>query len=179
MSKPILVLSREMKSYLTNSKVVCSPELKVTKAGLPPASSSVLAWTWPGEFANLKEHTRHGGTEHSEEITLKTGSGEKGRPFFKMHSARRQKGRFERRSGEWHLRDTLCEVVHRGYSGTSVQTHTHTHTHRRTHTGREAALWNRCWASPAARIHNPHTALPSRVPLLFKSPFHCSSLIHL
>lgn len=74
-SKPIQVLSLEMKGYLTNSKVVCSPELKMTKVCLLSTSSSI--WSEPGsEKSFLKEHThtRHDWIEHSEEITLKTGA---------------------------------------------------------------------------------------------------------
>lgn len=41
MSKPIQVLSWEMKGYLTNSKVVYSPELKMTKVGPLSTSSSI------------------------------------------------------------------------------------------------------------------------------------------
>lgn len=62
-----------MKGYLTNSKVVCSPELKMTKVG--PLSTSSSIWTELGsEKSFLKEHTQHGRIEHSVEITLKTGS---------------------------------------------------------------------------------------------------------
>ena len=84
MSKPIQVLSWEMKGYLTNSKVACSPELKMTKAGLLSTSS---IWSELGsEKSFLREHTRHGGMEHSVEITLKTGGEIKS--VLKMHSAR-------------------------------------------------------------------------------------------
>lgn len=61
-----------MKGYLTNSKVACSPELKMTKVGPLSTSSSILS-ELGSEKSFLKEHTRHGGIEHSEEITLKTG----------------------------------------------------------------------------------------------------------
>lgn len=74
-SKPIQVLSLEMKGYLTNSKVVCSPELKMTKVCLLSTLSSI--WSEPGsEKSFLKEHTRapHDGIEHRKEITLKTGA---------------------------------------------------------------------------------------------------------
>lgn len=168
MPKPIQVLSWEMKGYLT--KVVCSPELKMTKVGLLSTSCSI--WSELGsEKSLLKEHThvaRRDWTFWGNNI--EGGRWNKVRLFFKMHSARRGKRQvWEGKQHEWHLkRHAACRGA-LWYSG--IQTHTNTH--------REAGLWNRCWASPAARIHNPHTALPSRALLLFKSPFHCSSLIHL
>lgn len=62
-----------MKGYLTNSKVVCSPELKMTKVS--PLSTLISIWSELGlEKSFLKEHTWHGRIEHSEEITLRTGS---------------------------------------------------------------------------------------------------------
>lgn len=82
----IQVLSGEMKGYLTNSKVVFSPELKMAKVS--PLSTSSSIWSELGsEKWFVKEHTWHGGIERSEEITWEHGRRNKVRLFFKMQSA--------------------------------------------------------------------------------------------
>lgn len=57
----------------------------MTKVG--PLSTWSSIWSELGsEKSLLKEHTRHGGIEHSEEITLKTGRRNEVRLVFKMHA---------------------------------------------------------------------------------------------
>lgn len=78
-----------MKGYLTNSKVVCSPESKMTKVGL--LSTCSICSELGSEKSFLKEHTRHGGIEHSEETTSRTGSEIKSDFSLKMHIAKAAK----------------------------------------------------------------------------------------
>lgn len=137
MPKPIQVLSWEMKGYLT--KVVCSPELKMTKVGLLSTSCSI--WSELGsEKSLLKEHThvaRRDWTFWGNNI--EGGRWNKVRLFFKMHSARRGKRQvWEGKQHEWHLKDTLHVEVR---SGTLVYKHTQIHTGRQgSGTGAERAL---------------------------------------